>query len=140
MPIVKYNNIIKEDLDINSSDSIRTLFNNDFNVNKENIFIEDNSIIFKKYRFTKKLVGDSSNHVYIGYDILTKRQIAIKIESRKSLNQLLQNEAFTLFNLNGLGIPNVQSSGKIKNYNILIMPLLGKSLFYIFYENEKKCL
>ena len=35
-------------------------------------------------------------------------------------------------------IPEVKSFGKVKNYNILVEPLLGKSLFDIFTENHKE--
>ena len=51
---------------------------------------------------------------------------------------MLESEAYYLFSLRGTGIPEVLSFGRRKHYNILVEPLLGKSLFDIFNENRKR--
>ena len=101
-------------------------------------FIMENPIIFKKYKVIKKLGVGSFGEVYLGKTIENNEYVAIKVERRKILNPLLQSEAFILFIISGLGIPKVKSFGKVKNYNILVEPLLGKSLFNIFVENNQK--
>ena len=54
------------------------------------------------------------------------------------IKPILESEAFLLYSIAGLGIPEVKSFGKVKNYNVLVEPLLGKSLFDIFAENHKR--
>ena len=104
---------------------------------EEENFIKENQIFFKKYRLTKKLAEGAFGDVYIGTNITTKEPVAIKIEPRKIAKPLLEAEAYFLFQLRGLGIPEVLSFGRKKCYNILIEPLLGKSLFDIFNERRK---
>ena len=104
---------------------------------EEENFIKENQILFKKYRLKKKLAEGAFGDVYIGTSISTKEPVAIKIEPRKIAKPLLEAEAYFLFQLRGLGIPEVLSFGRKKSYNILIEPLLGKSLFDIFNERRK---
>ena len=105
---------------------------------KEELFIKENSIIFKKYKVQKKLGEGAFGDVYNGIFIENNESVAIKVESRKTPKPLLETEAFFLYSLKGLGIPEVLSFGRLKNYNVLIEPLLGKSLFDIFNERRKR--
>ena len=104
---------------------------------EEENFIKENQIFFKKYKIIKKLAEGAFGDVYIGSNITTKDPVAIKVEPRKIAKPLLENEAYFLFQLRGVGIPEVLSFGRKKKYNILIEPLLGKSLFDIFNERRK---
>ena len=104
---------------------------------EEENFIKQNQIFFKKYKIIKKLAEGAFGDVYIGSNIANKDPVAIKVEPRKIAKPLLENEAYFLFQLRGIGIPEVLSFGRKKNYNILIEPLLGKSLFDIFNERRK---
>ena len=83
--------------------------------------------------------GDFSN-IYRGSNISNKESVAIKFESKKSSHPILENEACFLYQLRGTGIPEVLSFGKNKFYNILVEPLLGKSLFDIFKGQNKMSL
>ena len=105
---------------------------------KNDNFIKENSIIFKKYKIKKKLGEGAFGDVYVGSFIETNELVAIKVEQRKIAKPLLETEAFFLYSLRGFGIPEVISFGRMKNYNVLIEPLLDKSLFDIFNERRKK--
>ena len=105
---------------------------------EEENFIKENQTFFKKYKIIKKLAEGAFGDVYIGSNITTKDPVAIKVEPRKIAKPLLENEAYFLFQLRGVGIPEVLSFGRKKKYNILIEPLLGKSLFEIFNERRKR--
>ena len=105
---------------------------------KDEIFIKENSIIFKKYKLKKKLGEGAFGDVYMGSSIENNELVAIKVEPRKIAKPLLETEAFFLYSLRGLGIPEVLSFGRLKNYNVLIEPLLDKSLFEIFAERRKR--
>ena len=106
--------------------------------NKEENFIKENSIIFKKYRVKKKLGEGAFGDVYIGSSIENNELVAIKVEQRKIAKPLLETEAFFLYSLRGLGIPEVLSFGRLRNYNVLVEPLLDKSLFDLFAERRKR--
>ena len=104
---------------------------------EEDKFIKENPIIFKKYKVKKKFGEGAFGDVYLGQEISNKAYVAIKIEPRKIIKPILESEAFLLYSIAGPGIPGVKSFGKTKEYNILVEPLLGKSLFDIFTENHK---
>ena len=104
---------------------------------EEDKFIKENPIIFKKYKVKKKLGEGAFGDVYLGQAISNNAYVAIKTEPRKIIKPILESEAFLLYSIAGPGIPEVKSFGKTKHYNILIEPLLGKSLFDIFAENHK---
>ena len=96
--------------------------------NNEGIFIKKYPLIFRKYHPLKKIANGAFSEIFYGVNVNTKEKVAIKIESRYVVNKLLESECFLLFSLKGVGIPKVLSFGHNKEYDILIMPLLGKSL------------
>ena len=104
---------------------------------EEDKFIKENPIIFKKYKVKKKLGEGAFGDVFLGQAISNNAYVAIKTEPRKIIKPILESEAFLLYSIAGPGIPEVKSFGKTKKYNILVEPLLGKSLFDIFAENHK---
>ena len=105
---------------------------------KDENFMKENLTIFKKYQIKKKLGEGAFGDVYMGTCIETNELVAIKVEPKKIPKPLLETEAFFLYSLKGLGIPEVLSFGRIKNYNVLVEPLLDKSLFDIFNERRKR--
>ena len=105
---------------------------------EEDKFIKENPVVFKKYKVKKKLGEGAFGDVYLGQTIENNSYVALKVEQRKIVKPILESEAFLLYSIAGLGIPEVKSFGKVKNYNILVEPLLGKSLFDIFAENNKE--
>ena len=94
-------------------------------------FIKKYPLIFKKYHPTKHLAKGAFSEIYLGINKLTKEKVAIKIEERNKIDKYLETECFYLFSLKGHGIPKVISFGHNKDYDILVMPLLGKSLHEI---------
>ena len=97
-----------------------------------------NQIIFKKYKSIKIIGKGSFGSVYLGRNIIDKTKVAIKFESKNQKREYLENEAYLLYLLKGIGIPKVITFGKNKKYNILIEQLLGKSLNQILFENGLK--
>ena len=107
---------------------------------KNNKGINDNSqlLLFKKYRLVSNIGGGSFGTVFQGINVWTKEDVAIKIEERKKSRTTLEREAFILYYLKGPGLPDVISFGKTKKYNILIQTLLGRSLYEIYNNCDKK--
>ena len=98
-------------------------------------------IVFNKYKIQKKLGKGSFGTVYMAENKENGEKVAIKTEINTNKNQisLLEPEAHKLHNLKGyLGIPKLFNFTKLKDYNILAMELLGKSLNEIFSSLNKK--
>ena len=116
--------------------------NNNFNSD----FIKKYPLVFKKYRPIKKIANGSISEIFSGINIQNKEKVAIKIEKRNIMNKKLESECYSLFSLRSIGIPKVLTFGYNKEYDILIMPLLGKTLLSIFesknlnYEFKDICL
>ena len=106
-------------------------------MNKDN-FIEENKLIFKKYKPIKKIGQGNFGNLYSVLRLKDKHLFALKAEKLTSKVKMLESEAYYLFTLQGFGIPNFISYGRHKNYYILIEELLDKSLHEIFLRNDKK--
>ena len=116
------------------------------NQKKISSFSKEYPLIFKKYHTLSKIANGAFSEIYSGTNIINKEKVAIKIEKRNIKNKHLESECYTLFTLRSIGIPKVLSFGHNKDYDILVMPLLGKSLLDIFnsknlnYEFKDICL
>ena len=122
-----------------------TQTNNDIN-NQKN---EENEIflgktILNKYRIEKKIRRGSQAQIYLGENIRTFEQYAIKVEKNKEENCLLKNEIYMLGNLQNSnspknnGIVEMYSCANYKGYLILVEKLLGKSLDILYLDSSKK--
>ena len=87
--------------------------------------------IFGKYQIQKSIGSGTFSSVFSGINIIDHSEVAIKIEKNFKGIKLLENEVYFLHILKGFGIPEIKSFGHFGNYNILIEPLLGKSLLDI---------
>ena len=105
------------------------MYNTFINSNDENKkFINKYPIIFKKFRVLNHLSKGAFSNIYTGINIITKEKVAIKVEERFKIEKFLEAECYFIFSLKNIGIPKVISFGHNKEYDILVMPLLGKSL------------
>ena len=91
-----------------------------------------NKLIFKKYKILSLLGKGSFGYVFRGINIIDKQDVAIKIEEYKKKGDLLESEAYYLYYLKGIGIPEVKSFGIYGKYKVLVQTLLGDSLEDIF--------
>ena len=96
---------------------------------------EISNIFFGKYKAIKKIGSGSFGYVFKGINLSDQKNVAIKIEKKDTNINLLQKESYYLYQLKGIGIPDIISYGYSGNYNVLIMTLLGESLGKIFYKN-----
>ena len=107
-------------------------------VENENDNSNEQVLLFKKYKLIKNIGGGAFGTVFQGLNVLTDENVAIKIEERKNKKSSLEREAYLLYLLKGPGLPDVISFGKTKRYNILIETLLGRSLYQMFNDCDKK--
>ena len=103
--------------------------------------------IYKSYLIKKKLGEGSFGKVYVIANIKTNELFAAKFvsffylnfqEKRDNKNELLDIEARILHHIKAFGLPEIIAFKSAKDYNILIMELLGQSLETLFQSQEKK--
>ena len=99
---------------------------------------ENVHLFFGKYRILKRIGCGSFGNVYKGINIIDKKYVAIKVEKKDEGYNLLQKESYYLYNLKGIGVPELISYGYSGKYNVLIQTLLGESLGKIFFKNSKR--
>lgn len=91
----------------------------------------------RKYRLGKKIGSGSFGDIYLGTNITTGEEVAMKLESTKSRHPQLVYEAKLYKILQGaVGIPYIRWYGVETfpqgSYNVLVMDLLGYSLEDLF--------
>jgi casein kinase 1 alpha len=86
-----------------------------------------------KYRLVRKIGSGSFGDIYLAVNITNGEEVAVKMESQKARHPQLLYESKLYRILNGgLGIPNIRWYGQDRDYNVLVMDLLGPSLEDLF--------
>lgn len=96
--------------------------------NKMNEFI-----VAGKYRIIRKIGSGSFGDIYLGINITNGEEVALKMESLTARHPQLMYE-YKLYKvlIGGVGIPHIRYFGQERNYNVLVMDLLGPSLEDLF--------
>ena len=90
-------------------------------------------IVGGKYRLIRKLGSGSFGDIYLGHNITNGEEVAVKLESTKARHpQLIYESKLYKILQGGVGIPHIRMSGTEREYNILVMDLLGPSLEDLF--------
>ncbi|CAG0920091.1 unnamed protein product [Notodromas monacha] len=86
-----------------------------------------------KYRLGRKIGSGSFGDIYLGTNISTGEEVAIKLECTKTKHPQLHIESkFYRMMQGGIGIPLVKWCGSEGDYNVMVMELLGPSLEDLF--------
>jgi casein kinase 1 len=86
-----------------------------------------------KFRVGRKIGSGSFGEIYLGTNIQTNEDVAIKLENVKTKNPQLLYESKLYRILQGEpGIPTIKWFGVEGDYNVLVMDLLGPSLEDMF--------
>ncbi|XP_010469571.1 PREDICTED: casein kinase 1-like protein 5 [Camelina sativa] len=89
--------------------------------------------IGSKFRLGKKIGSGSFGEIYLGTDVQTNEDVAIKFESVKTMHpQLLYESRIYRLLQCGTGIPNMKWCGVDADHNVIVMDLLGGSLEDLF--------
>ncbi|KAJ3682352.1 hypothetical protein LUZ60_014925 [Juncus effusus] len=96
-------------------------------------------VIGGKFKLGRKIGSGSFGELYLGVNVQTTEEVAIKLESVKSKHPQLQYESKVYMLLQGgTGIPHLKWFGVEGEYNIMVIDLLGPSLEDLFnYCNRK---
>ncbi|UJR22562.1 hypothetical protein I4U23_025609 [Adineta vaga] len=86
-----------------------------------------------KYRLGRKIGSGSFGDIYLGTNIATNEEVAIKLECVRTKHPQLHIES-KIYRLmqGGVGIPLIKWCGAEGDYNVLVMDLLGPSLEDLF--------
>jgi casein kinase 1 len=86
-----------------------------------------------KFRLGRKIGSGSFGDIYIGTNVQSGEEVAIKLESIKSKHpQLLYESKLYKILAGGVGVPNVHWYGVEGDYNVMVIDLLGPSLEDLF--------
>ncbi|KAI0488024.1 hypothetical protein KFK09_027847 [Dendrobium nobile] len=89
--------------------------------------------VANKFRLGRKIGSGSFGEIYLGTNVQTNEEVAIKLENVKTKHpQLLYESKLYRILQGGTGIPNVRWFGVEGDYNVLVMDLLGPSLEDLF--------
>ncbi|QCE09077.1 casein kinase 1 [Vigna unguiculata] len=90
-------------------------------------------LVGNKFRLGHKLGSGASGEIYLGVNIQTDEEVAVKLESAKAKHpQTLHELKFYKIVQGRTGIPKVRWFGIEGDYNVLVMELLGPSLEDLF--------
>lgn len=85
------------------------------------------------FRVGRRIGSGSFGEIYVGTDMRTSQEVAIKVENALSKHPQILLEAKLLRQLShGSGIPKVFYSGTEAGHNVMVMDLLGPSLEDLF--------
>ncbi|ELK30292.1 Casein kinase I isoform alpha [Myotis davidii] len=86
-----------------------------------------------KYKLIRKIGSGSFGVVYLAVNITNGEGVAAKIESQKARHPQLmyENKLYQILQ-GGIGIPHIRWYGQEREYNVLVMDLLGHSLEDLF--------
>ncbi|XP_014260607.1 casein kinase I isoform X2 [Cimex lectularius] len=86
-----------------------------------------------KYRLGRKIGSGSFGDIYLGTNISTSEEVAIKLECIKTRHPQLHIESkFYKMMQGAVGIPTIKWCGSEGDYNVMVMELLGPSLEDLF--------
>ncbi|XP_063975869.1 casein kinase I-like isoform X1 [Diachasmimorpha longicaudata] len=86
-----------------------------------------------RYRLGRKIGSGSFGDIYLGTNISTGEEVAIKLECIKTRHPQLHIESrFYKMMQGGVGIPTIKWCGSEGDYNVMVMELLGPSLEDLF--------
>merc|ERR1711992_182962 len=92
-------------------------------------------IVGGKYRLVRKIGSGSFGDIYLGINITNGEEVAVKLESVKARHpQLLYESKLYKILQGGVGIPHIRWYGPERDYNVLVMDLLGR-IEYVHNKN-----
>ncbi|EPQ15121.1 Casein kinase I isoform alpha [Myotis brandtii] len=90
-------------------------------------------VVGEKYKLVRKIGAGSFGDIYLAINVTNGEEVAVKLESKKARHpQLLYESKLYKILQGGVGIPHMRWYGQEKEYNVLVMDLLGPSLEDLF--------
>ncbi|EGT45540.1 CBN-KIN-19 protein [Caenorhabditis brenneri] len=98
-----------------------------------NVMSVKDFIVATKYKLIRKIGSGSFGDIYVSINVTNGEEVAIKLESNRARHpQLLYESKVYRILQGGVGIPHIRWYGTEREYNVLVMDLLGPSLEDLF--------
>lgn len=94
-------------------------------------------IIADKYRLVRKIGSGSFGDIYYAKNLAGTEEVAVKMENVRAKHPQLLYESKVYKILRGHGIPDVKWVGIVREYNVMVMDLLGPSLEDLFNYSQR---
>ena len=86
-------------------------------------------VVGNKYRLKKKIGSGSFGVIYLGQNVTSNEEVAVKLEDVRSQHpQLFYESKLCRYLQGGVGIPNIYYYGVENDFNVMVIDLLGPSL------------
>ncbi|XP_074282289.1 casein kinase 1-like protein 10 [Silene latifolia] len=96
-------------------------------------------VIGGKFKLGRKIGSGSFGELYLGINVQTGEEVAVKLESAKTKHPQLHYESKLYMLLQGgTGIPHIKWYGVEGEYNVMVIDLLGPSLEDLFNYCSRK--
>ncbi|XP_040850982.1 casein kinase I-like [Ochotona curzoniae] len=96
-------------------------------------------VVGGKYKLVRKIGAGTFGDIYMATNITNGEEVAVKLESQKGrYPRLLYESKIYKILQGGVGVPHIQWYGPEKDYNVLVMDLLGPSLEDLFNACSRK--
>ncbi|XP_066916573.1 casein kinase I [Clytia hemisphaerica] len=90
-------------------------------------------VVGGRYKLIRKIGSGSFGDIYLALNLTNGEEVAVKLESTRARHpQLLYESKVYRLLQGGVGIPHVRWFGQEKDYNVLVLDLLGPSLEDLF--------
>ena len=83
--------------------------------------LQPGHIVKERWKVTRKIGGGGFGEIYEGIDLVTKEQVALKLESAKQPKQVLKMEVAVLKKLQGTNYPSLAYAQSQTTNNGIIM-------------------
>nr|XP_034186999.1 tau-tubulin kinase homolog Asator isoform X2 [Osmia lignaria] len=102
--------------------------NNNITMTSEDL-LQPGHVVKERWRVFKKIGGGGFGEIYEGLDLITREQIALKVESARQPKQVLKMEVAVLKKLQGQEhVCRFIGCGRNDRFNYVVMQLQGKNL------------
>ncbi|XP_076256223.1 tau-tubulin kinase asator isoform X3 [Rhynchophorus ferrugineus] len=102
--------------------------NNNITMTSEDL-LQPGHVVKERWKVLKKIGGGGFGEIYEGQDLLTKEQVALKVESARQPKQVLKMEVAVLKKLQGKEhICRFIGCGRNDRFNYVVMQLQGRNL------------
>ncbi|XP_064602559.1 uncharacterized protein LOC135468308 [Liolophura sinensis] len=102
--------------------------------------LQPGQVVKDRWKVVKKIGGGGFGEIYEGFDLVTKENVALKLESAKQPKQVLKMEVAVLKKLQGRDhVCRFIGCGRNDKYNYVVMSLQGKNLAELRRSQSRGC-
>ncbi|XP_018049254.1 PREDICTED: uncharacterized protein LOC108687803 isoform X1 [Atta colombica] len=117
-----------EDLALRNVGDESTDQNNNITMTSEDL-LQPGHVVKERWKVVRKIGGGGFGEIYEGLDLMTKEQVALKVESARQPKQVLKMEVAVLKKLQGKDhVCRFIGCGRNDRFNYVVMQLQGKNL------------